>query len=341
MKSKLLGKFPYLLRLRNRWLISEIARKIENLIKVQNIKEFELTYSNRISPPTYGDFLVTVFLARFLESIGCAIDFYIDDSNRRSDWGDLQSNAVTKQLVSDQFTIVRLLLNKEALSSAASNERLKSKSNRFNLNSIIEETHLPYVAAGELTSNLHKIFKNICKKNFLLEMHERSENNFIALAFRRSELDQVRNTNLIQFEKDIKMLLYTFKDKNIRIFTEPINQRFLKDVIDGYERENRERIEFQESDGFVGAISELNNACFYFQRAGGGLAIIAVYSNFPYFITQETPHYFFGAQKNRIAQWSTCGQFFNDISRNKLITKYFRRNNSLERFFAKNKKIVE
>jgi hypothetical protein len=169
-----------------------------------------------------------------------------------------------------------------------------------------------------------------------LGVNSLSDENFIALAFRRSELDQVRNTNLMQLENDIKLLSETFKDKQIRIFTEPSNREFLKDVIRNYESDTIERIEFQKSDGFVGAISELNNACFYLQRAGGGLAIVPVYSNCPYFIIQQTPHYFFGSRKNLIAQWSTREQFFNDISLNVSILKYFRHKYSLEIFFAKN-----
>jgi hypothetical protein len=336
VKSKILDKFPYLVRFRHSWLISEAARKIENLIKRQGIKEFKLTYSNRISPPTYGDFLVTVFLARFLESIGCVVEFYIDDSDRRSDWGDLHSNGAGNHLVFDQFEIVKLLLKKEAFAGSPLSNHLENESNKFDLNDLIEKTHLPYVAAGELTSKLYKRFQKVDKKDFLLGFESLQDENFIAIAFRRSELDKARNTNLWQLENDIKLLSDAFKDKQIRIFTEPMNRKFLKDVICNYERKIIERIEFQKSDNFVGAISELNNAYFYLQRSGGGLAIISVYSKCPYFIDQEAPHYFFGARKNHIAQWSTSEQFFNDISWNMPISKYFRSKNSLEKFFAKN-----
>ena len=68
------------------------ARRLMTLIDSGAVSSAIIVYDNYVSPPTYGDLLVTLMVGRFLASKKLKVKFIFIDDERRNDWILLMSN---------------------------------------------------------------------------------------------------------------------------------------------------------------------------------------------------------------------------------------------------------
>lgn len=74
-----------------------------------------IVYDNLVSPPTYGDYLYIVLLARYFQASGVFVSFHIVDSEFRKDWEALDQTEASA-LVREQEGLARALLDSKACS---------------------------------------------------------------------------------------------------------------------------------------------------------------------------------------------------------------------------------
>jgi hypothetical protein len=66
----------------------------------------------------------------------------------------------------------------------------------------------------------------------------------------------------------------------------------------------------QPMQGFVPAIPFILNADFYFQRKGGGIAMVPIFSRVPYLILSGDGNYYHTRIGNRLVPWANEHQRF-------------------------------
>jgi hypothetical protein len=66
----------------------------------------------------------------------------------------------------------------------------------------------------------------------------------------------------------------------------------------------------QPLPGFVAAIPFILNADFYFQRLGGGIGMVPIFSHVPYLILSRDGHYYYGRKGSRLVPWAHAQQRF-------------------------------
>jgi hypothetical protein len=70
----------------------------------------------------------------------------------------------------------------------------------------------------------------------------------------------------------------------------------------------------QPNDGFIGGINWILHSDFYFQRSGGGMGVVAIFSSVPYVQYSIEKTSFFGHHKNRkVTPWSAEDQIYKRL----------------------------
>lgn len=98
--------------IRRKSAIGREARRIGSAIR-DGARQAVIVYDNLVSPPTYGDYLYIVLLARYFQACGLRVNFYIVDSGYRKDW-DALTGTEAGALVQEQTGLARALLNPNA-----------------------------------------------------------------------------------------------------------------------------------------------------------------------------------------------------------------------------------
>ena len=95
--------------LRRKQVVRNEANKIKLAI-INGAKQAVIVYDNLVSPPTYGDYLWVVLLARYFQASGVYVTFYIVDSEYRRDWEAL-SYIQGNNFVEEQVGLAEALLS--------------------------------------------------------------------------------------------------------------------------------------------------------------------------------------------------------------------------------------
>jgi hypothetical protein len=86
------------------------AKRIIRTIASNDIQQVIIVFDNLVSPPTYGDYIYVVMLARYFIKRSIVVNFLIVDGEYRSDWSSL--NEKEKQFhVSYLVEIAKTLMN--------------------------------------------------------------------------------------------------------------------------------------------------------------------------------------------------------------------------------------
>lgn len=284
-------------------------------------KKITVIYDYSCSPPTYGDFLVVVLMARFFYFKKFKINFILINSSFRDDW-NLISEESKKQLLSDHQKLIMLLMeNKVSLIKLSWNEFFeKCKSPDFNSSNILFKYRVfrrkeIYSQSINFTNLLMRNQKKIFKTKYLLNINNNPFYNYsinpkapyITVHFRYSRTHSInRNISEKEFVHYIRMLSKKFGGMKIVVLSDNQGCEHYKKIA----LKNKFYILFSNSysKSFLGDCSLILNSNFYFQFKGGGIGIIPMYSNVSYEISScfstermvNKNHLFSWQQRNQI-----------------------------------------
>jgi hypothetical protein len=84
------------------------AREVEKTLR--GASQVTIVYDNFCSPPTYGDFMYVIFLARFLLSYDVKIKIVILNGDYRDDWNTIRDQGKIRWFITEQERVARFFL---------------------------------------------------------------------------------------------------------------------------------------------------------------------------------------------------------------------------------------
>ena len=279
-----------------------------------------IKYSHEINPPTYGDFFIILMLARFISLNGSRVLFMIDDQERSGDLWNYLSPDQQDSFVFDQIALARQYLNsnceilvtgKFGHESSASMPMIDST--KGNIIDAFPQTLArwsPYLLELLIYTYSWKV-----PDKFLLSSEKLLTNSpYIAWNVRKSVWAEYRDTSARSLKRDFAALRKIFPNHSIVILSNKEGLSFAFKELANLEtpipfKIGKISVLPQPDDGYIGAINWVLNSDFYFQRIGGGMGVIAIFSSVPYIIfSVEKTSFHEKFRKTSISPWATKNQ---------------------------------
>lgn len=282
-------------------------------IKIFLKKDITLVYDNRISPPTYGDYLVFLMLVRFLSLLSKKITFVLIQDELREDWYVL-SNSEIADFQRQQILLTEYILRDFDIQNfiVLENNHLQMHSKNTILSKLFNYQHAYGVI--QLLAK-HKIKKNEFPKDFLLSaqsINTRLPFKYVAWNVRKGKWAPERDAKPELMVRDYISLRNLFPSNKIMLFSVADGLDFafetLKHNLPKHWLEDlKENLIKQPVSDYISCLPYLLSSEFYFQRIGGGLAEILNYSEIPHLVV-ETQGYYYFYSKFRLLPWHKKNQ---------------------------------
>ena len=340
-------KLYILANYRNNFIILEYLRLRTHLTLRQRAKYFDgyvddfiksnsrtdsrtlnFSYNNAISPPTYGDFFSVLMLVRFLALSGYKMSFSILDYSRRESWTPLTTEEQAR-FISDQMSLARYLLPADVriefldAQTSVSSNLSETAENRIG-DVFLASGRALYVESSYFLQCLITKYGWEIPDGFLLREPTRVQDvPCVAWHVRRGRSDQRRNSSKISIKNDFRQLRALYPNHDIKLFSDESGLEFAFSALTGSRQikaywDDNVRVMPQSAKGYIEAIQEVISTDFYFQRSGGGMGMVPIFSSMAYVILCEdaTSFYgrsFYGRRKNFLVPWATKSQIFHYV----------------------------
>ena len=315
------------------------------------VSPVRVVYDDAFSPPTYGDFFAVVMAARFLSLSGIPCAFEIRaPRNRRSDW-DLIPRHEQEQFIGAQVEIARRFLPEGVAVHIYTVESDWQQSDqddprRVLFQSLVSQNRPIYRNAASLVTMLVSRHSWKLPAGFLLSKSPKPTwpevsqgpvtNPYITWNVRRSTWDSSRNSTEEVILDDARGLLRSFPGHDLMLLSTANGLDFAESAltragITADMGRSGTSLLRQPIPGFLAAVETLLSSSFYFQRMGGGLHMVPVYSTVPYLIIHRLEaDFFFRGQHDGVVPWAEPNQrwiaqghnsetiTFDEITRRKL-----------------------
>lgn len=323
---------PFLKSIRRNYLFVRriiLARRLTNEFHTKLIASpnstITIKYDHKSSPPTYGDYFIILMIARFVSMSGFKVKFEIIDLYRSGVvWNALKEEA-QDLFVLDQIELAKKFLNENCQifihgkfmekSTPMWNEDAPSVSDNIDVYSESFYQWAPYFLHLLITKH-----KWQTPNGFLLEAkNKKPEFRFVAWNVRKSIWAAYRDTDANSLTRDFAEIRKLYPTHSVVILS---NQEGLAFAVSELKKSDvafenliaQRKILLQPDGGFVGGINWVLHSDFYFQRSGGGMGIIAIFSSVPYLMYSIEKTSFFGHYRNKkIAPWSAEDQIFKRL----------------------------
>lgn len=294
--------------------VKEIKSKI-----LYSKKNICIIYNNNFTNFTYGEYLYSVFLAKYFLAKNKKIKFIIIKGNF---YNKKFSKNKIRKFNNDQVEIAKKVLKSKKVTisliewSQINLQKLKIDNEIIFYNQIINQkkTYIYYFnLLNHLLKNENKRFiKNVLLTRSVENKKIKKLKPYVAWHFRYNKIwGSHYNNNFDEFGKIQNYLSNKFKDYKILIVSDSIGCR----KAEQYAKMLNKNIYFSKNytSSFFGDMQIILNSNFYFQYKAGGLNIVAQFSNIPYEIlamgtAEEIPwsniHYTSWQQNNQKRAWN-------------------------------------
>ncbi len=297
-----------------------VARQLANDLAAANVqaKTAEIVYDNYSSPPTIGDFVVVVMLARLISNICANVRLTIIDGQYREDWGPLTTNE-REQLVSLQQEIaLRLLQEPKCFVQITTwddycDRRATQPGDYIFGRGLIDQRIPIYPHAFNTTNILWSKLPAASTSNFLLQPGDLDPNFIITSApyitwhaRHSTKWGADRNMTPDEFAYMRRVVQQMFPGTRIIIVSDECGCNFFRNLLSDYDtnisfsKDQTESI-FQDVELILG--SQL-----YIQYKGGGIGVFPIYAHGPMILiinsAQDEPW-----TKKQYASWHTPQQY--------------------------------
>jgi hypothetical protein len=286
-------------------------------------KKITIVYDNYCSPPTYGDFLYVLFLARYIERFDKNITFIVIYGDYRKDWGDLKTIS-PESFVVEQERLSRVMLSKTTCIKLLKWREFKEHFHYTKISNCVLFQREIFSRSPIYTFSfnlLNYILKwqsaDFLRQVLLSKETIRAQGDYhqifpyvpyIAVSCRRSvEWGFERNIKDEEFISIVLAIREKLPNSSVLCISDSIGCDYFKKVS---EKSNLSvRFSKDYSDDFLGDTSLILGAEAFIQLRGGGIAIPIIFSGTPYFITSLTGHEVLES-KDKLTSWATGKQWF-------------------------------
>jgi hypothetical protein len=255
----------------------------------------EITYDHKYHPPTYGDFFIILMTARFLALSGYSICFNLIDTERRGlVWQSLGLEEQDFFVKEEKILIERFLPSSVKVHNGQPtllhNEFEAADPNSPTFRFSDREVLSFYQWSPYFLNKLICKYKWKVPKNFLLERLEESVNeSFVTWNVRKSSWAKERDTSILDLQSDFMEIRLLFPNHDIIVLSSEPGLHFAFKTLFNLTSPTTYFIEDvkimpQPIPGFTGAIDSILSSDFYFQRAGGGISVISLFSKIPFLL---------------------------------------------------------
>lgn len=269
----------------------------------------EISFDTTKSPPSFGDFFNVAMIARFLGATGLNVTFVIRDSGvRRFDWNDL-NRELQDQHVNECEALAHSLIGNYAHVARSvwplSPETIAP----------LEGHSIPaYLLTQTLFHTLLVERQWKLPNGFLLTQRdlppvEPTPFRYLAWHVRRGIWEKARDTTVENLMNDFLALRALFPNHKIMLFSSQAGIEFALHHLQHSEGATH-NLTPQPQQGFGKALAYALGSDFYFQRRGGGLSQIAVYSTLPYIILNDHASSYYFRSNDRLVPWAGPNQRF-------------------------------
>jgi hypothetical protein len=283
----------------------------------------QLIHDNGCSPPTFGNYLETLLLARYLSVYGLSVEYVLISTKILPiDWKIRgMSHNDKNEFIMEQLKLAKLILPKRVNFRTCHNYKLPNSKNVFIL--FKDKIRLKEINSISNISIYYLMIMHKFKylKPFLLDYKKSTKNlnifggkSYICINFREGIWDLERNNNLDLFLSDITFLSLKYPKNDIVILSNPSSLIRLKNKLNlsktyqTFEKKKRQ-ILFQPEKGFTAAAKIVLGSEFYFQRNGGGMGMISIFSKIPYLIVMREVAYLENIRRgSRVVPWANENQ---------------------------------
>jgi hypothetical protein len=314
----------YIIRFRRKQYARQEARSIDLAIR-NGATQVTLVYDNLASPPTYGDYLYVVLLARYFIAHGIKVNFIIVDSEYRQDWIDL-TEIEKKNFVDEQVKLAEALLDpslakiERASWDSVQQRIVDSSSGYFPFSTCINKREHIYGLCFNLLNQLLHHKEHFLVERILFSYEELSrkvelvpiKKPYISWGCRHSERWGFnRNLSDDEFVNIYLQLQRRFPHHAVMIVSDVIGCKRFSDLANkhGYDV----IVSKEYSQTFLGDGALILNSDFLFQLRGGGIGAIAMFSAMPYEITASLVNEAMWS-KVKVLSFQNASQFFNNSS---------------------------
>ena len=304
------------------------ASRILHEIKDKKLNKALVVYDYQSSPPTYGDFLCTVMLARYFASQGISTDFMIINGGHRRDWENFDERGKKKRS-EEHFKFAKILLNYkcasvEIINWEQFNERLDKKF--YSKKDVIFRKNV--LSRSVVYAHSLNVLNQLCRdaslnfiKKFLLTDSDFVEHiafnkvkqRYITYHCRRSEkhTSLFRNTQDDEFIKTYNRLRELYPRHKVLVLSDVVGYKYFKNLAEKHGLECLFSKEY--SDSFFGDCGLLLGGEYHFTLRGGGIDMISLFSECPYehFASPVNDEML---NNGNATSWSTSAQFYQNIN---------------------------
>ena len=310
--------------------ISNFQRKFRAEIEVRKIKiairngakRVLVVYDNSVSPPTYGDYLYIILLARYFIAIDLEVKLIVVDSDFRWDWSS-RSSLENQIFLSDQIRIAEIflkspiakieraswlqceaeirILNQDTFVVLRENvkKRVSIYNHGFNIfNRLLSEDKTDLISRV-----LFSIVEFECIDGIIFP-----EKPYITWGCRYSKLwDSSRNISDTGFVYLHGKLRERFPNHAIMVVSDDIGCAHYSKIASSNRLECIFSKEF--SSTLLGDGALILKSKFFFQLRGGGISVFAQFSKTPYECIQPLVHEVMWSSE-KLVSWQLSSQLF-------------------------------
>ena len=298
------------------------ARSIDFAIR-DGITTVTLVYDNFVSPPTYGDYLCVVLLARYFIAHGLITNFIIVDSEYRQDW--LNLTEIEKEVfVNEQLKLAEALLdstlaNIERLPWSVAQQRIvDSPSSYVPFLKKINDREYIYGHCFNLVSHLlhHKkrfliervlfSYEELCQKVDFIPVNKKYV-TWVCRYSKKWAFD--RNLSDKEFLSMHAWLKKKYPCHLIMIVSDESGCDYFSKLTQRYNLNNI--FSKQYSQSFLGDAALILKSDFIFQVRGGGIGVIPMFSAMPYEIVAPLANEIMWSKSKVLSFQNDSQLFFN------------------------------
>jgi hypothetical protein len=302
------------------------AKRIIRSIASDEIRRAMIVFDNLVSPPTYGDYIYVVMLARYFIKRNIPVNFVIVDGEYRSDWSPLNESE-KQRFVSDLVAIAEVLLD----SSTTRIEVVRSQELESRLgNSTYARCFIPLGERVNGRVNIYSLCFNILnhlmseadkdlRDRFLLSFHEIASKvkfespalPYVTWHCRYSEKwGENRNTDDEKFLQICDKLKSLYPKHAIMVVSDEIGCNHFRAL--AYSHGLGCIFSKDYSRTFIGDGALVLGSDFYYQFWGGGVCVFPFFGKVPYEMHVPMGHEI-EWEKGKASPWATEKQMFVNI----------------------------
>jgi hypothetical protein len=297
------------------------------------LKPVYLVYDNFCSPPTYGDFMHVVFLARYIRARGVKPIVFIITGEYRNDWDVIHDQGKTEWFVSEQESVARFLLGNHEDIRVINWQSFTSQLHEKGEGSTLlfsNEVILRKPIYGLCFNALNVLFEKKVEKTHLdltllreKDMVEKTSNgvsfflknppaDYVSLVCRRNPFwAPERNLSDESFLFLVESIIRSFPGSRIVCVSDHFGCDYFRALAGRFYPQLDEVILFSKdfSSTFLGDCLIALKSKALIQLAGGGITTPVLFSATPYLVMFD-PGYALSYRKDKLTSWATDRQIF-------------------------------